>query len=697
MTVEALSYGLAAVAGLLAGILALRGRVPVRVGVVSACLLSAVWAALMAAAPAWPDLHQTVWPYVAELARAVAWQALLIALLWRDVVHEQRSRRGVAALLGVGGFLWVLAALSIAAPAATPVGPLLAFLVVAVFGLVVLEHSYRHAGSDERWRLKFAWLGLGALFSFDLFLYSEAALFGNVNPNVWSARGLVSAVAVGLIATGLSRVGRHFETVNLSRRFLFQSTALLAAGGYLLFVSATGYYIQHFGGSWAGALGAAFIACAVLFLVGVLASGRYRARLNVLLSKHFFRSKYDYREAWQRFNATLADSAAASAAPRERAIRALADLVDSPAGLLWSAGAHGVYHLAATWNVGSLGLLPIHGSHPLLRLLDEQQWIVDINELPSRPARTEGLTWPDWWEQIKRPWLVLPLAERDMLRGFVVLAQPRSPRDLNWEDRDVLRTAARQLAGYVALADASDELVSSRQFDAFNRLSAYLVHDLKNVSAQLGLVISNAERHRTNPAFIDDALRTVDNARQRMDRLLDQLRRADPLPQARSRPCDLAQVLREAVASCADRCPVPTLDVPAGAWQISADPGRLSMAIVNLVHNAQEASEADAVVGASLTRDGANARLVIRDRGCGMDETFLRERLFRPFATTKGNAGMGIGMHETRDYIESLGGMLEVVSETGVGTEVTLTVPLLDGQRAVDGQASGQVVHAASA
>ncbi|MFZ5493236.1 MAG: XrtA/PEP-CTERM system histidine kinase PrsK [Pseudomonadota bacterium] len=696
MTVESLSYGLAAVAGLFAAAFALRGRVPLKAGITLACVLSVVWAGLLAALPLWPELQRTVWPYVAELARVIAWQAVLIALIWRDVVHEKSSRWGIAALLGVGGLLWLLATVSIAAPTAGPFGPLLAFLVVAVFGLVVLEHSYRHAGNDERWRFKFAWLGLGTVFGFDLFLYSEAALFGSLNPNVWAARGMVSAVASGFIAASLARVGRHFETVNLSRRFLFQSTALLGAGGYLLFISAAGYYIQHFGGNWAGALGAAFVACALLFLGGVLISGQFRARLNVLLAKHFFRYKYDYREAWQHFNAVLADNTTASTAPRERAIRALADLVDSPAGLVWSAGTHGVYHLAATWNVGSLGLLPVSAGHPMVRLLGEREWIIDVDEVQSTPARYDGLEWPTWWEQIKRPWLVLPLAERDGLRGFVVLAQPRSPRDLNWEDRDLLRTASRQVAGYVALADASEALVSSRQFDAFNRLSAYLVHDLKNVSAQLGLVTSNAARHRTNPAFIDDALQTVDNAKQRMDRLLDQLRRAEPVPEQPVQPCDLAQVLRAAAASCADRAPVPMLDLKPGDYLISANPGRLSMAIINLVHNAQEASHRGGVVRASLASDGRYAHLTVGDQGCGMDDTFLRERLFRPFATTKGNAGMGIGMHETRDYVESLGGMLEVVSEPGVGTQVTVTLPLMvDPGVAADGL-PGQVSHVAN-
>lgn len=695
MTVESISYASAVIAGLCGAVFAARGQVPVKAAVIVACGLSAVWAALIAGAWLWPDVQRTAWPYIAELARGVAWQALLMALLWRDVVHERSSRRGIAILLSVGGGLWVLAAFSIMAPEVAPVGALLAFLVVAVFGLVLLEHSYRHAGGDERWRFKFAWLGLGAMFGFDLFLYSEAALFGNVNPSVWAARGIVCALSIGLIAASLMRVGRHFDTVTLSRRFLFQSTALLAAGGYLLFVSAAGYYIQHFDGSWGGAVAAAFIACGLVLLVGVLGSGQFRARLNVLLSKHFFRYKYDYRDAWQRFNAMLAEDIEATAAPRVRAIRALADLVESPAGLLWSIGSHNVYHLVATWNSGSLGLLPVSSEHPLIRLMEERQWIVEVNDAPRLPEGYERLDWPTWWTQIKRPWLILPLAVHAGLRGFVVLAQPRAPRELNWEDRDLLRTAARQVASYVALADASDALVSSRQFDAFNRLSAYLVHDLKNVSAQLGLITANAARHKTNPAFIDDALQTVDNARQRMDRLLDQLRRSEPVAEPRSQPCDLVQVLREAVASCSGREPIPALDVPSGACIVAASSMRLSMVIVNLVNNAQEACAAGGQVTVTLAIEGRYVRFAVADQGCGMDDNFVRERLFRPFATTKGNAGMGIGMHEARDYVESLGGMLEVTSEPGVGTEVTVTLPLVTGDVSAPAFAEGP--HVANA
>lgn len=677
MSFEFISYSLAAVVSLVPVLFARRGAVPLRAGLRLACLVSGVWAATVAANVELPQLRETVWPYLAELGRAAGWQGLLIGLLWHDVARESSSKRGVAALLGVACLLWAAVAAMALFPGAVAVSPLLAFLVLAVFGLVVLEQSYRHAGSGQRWRLKFIWLGLGAVFAYDLYLYSEAALFGSVNPAVWAARGIVSAVASGLVTVSVLRVGRHLETVAVSRQFLFQSTALLAAGAYLLFVSAAGYYIQHFGGSWARALSAAFIACALLLLVGVLTSGRFRARLKVFLSKHFFRYKYDYRDEWLRFNAMLTDPST-QAPPRERAIRALADLVDSPGGLIWSLGSHEVYHLAATWNSGSLGLLPLPAGHALVRFLLTRQWIIDVAEAQAAPGRYQDLDWPVWWHDIKRPWLVLPLIEQDALRGFVVLAEPRSPRELNWEDRDLLRTAARQVAGYVALLDMTDAVLSSRQFDAFNRLSAYLVHDLKNVSAQLGLVGANAARHKTNPAFVEDALQTVDNAKQRMDRLLDQLRRSTPVPEPPPAMCDLSALLEKVVASCTGRLPLPVLEAWPGILCVKASAERLSTVLANLVHNAQEASPENGSIRIYLERQDVSVRLVVEDDGCGMDEAFLRERLFRPFATTKGNAGIGIGMYETRDYIESLGGTLDVTSEPGTGTRVEVLLPLFE-------------------
>jgi signal transduction histidine kinase len=96
----------------------------------------------------------------------------------------------------------------------------------------------------------------------------------------------------------------------------------------------------------------------------------------------------------------------------------------------------------------------------------------------------------------------------------------------------------------------------------------------------------------------------------------------------------------------------------------------------HLVQNAQEATAAEGKVELRLGRQQELAVIEIEDSGCGMDTQFIRERLFKPFDTTKGNAGMGVGAYEAREFVLGAGGDIQVSSEPGVGTRFTVTLPL---------------------
>ncbi len=136
-----------------------------------------------------------------------------------------------------------------------------------------------------------------------------------------------------------------------------------------------------------------------------------------------------------------------------------------------------------------------------------------------------NLEMPEDINEMNMAWLVVPVKHHSKLIGFILLYRSQSARQINWEDRDLLKTAAQQAASYLALMNASEALARANQFEAFNRLSAFVVHDLKNLLAQLELLVKNAERHRKNPMFMDDAINTVDNAAKKMGRLLAQLRK----------------------------------------------------------------------------------------------------------------------------------------------------------------------------
>jgi putative PEP-CTERM system histidine kinase len=186
---------------------------------------------------------------------------------------------------------------------------------------------------------------------------------------------------------------------------------------------------------------------------------------------------------------------------------------------------------------------------------------------------------------------IVPLVLHDDLIGFVQLQKPVAPIALDWEVRDILKTAGRQVAGYLAVQETVEKLVQARQFDSFNRMSAFVVHDLKNLVAQLSLLLKNAARHRDNPEFQQDMLETIENVSDRMHALLLQLRvGAKPIEQAA--PVSLTHALQAAIASKKGHLIEPLLhiDPTAEGVEVVAHRDRLERVVGHLIQNALEAT-----------------------------------------------------------------------------------------------------------
>ena len=638
-----------------------------------------VWAATLSYAAL--TGHSAVSPALLEIVRDGLW----LFLLWKifqAVVNqgESRARASIRRVFVFGASVYGAALLYVVAlqagllPAALEAdlsGSTIGRMAVALLGLALVEQLYRNAAEAQRWAIKHICLGLGGLFAFDFYLYADALLFKAIDSGIWSARGMVNALIVPFIAVSAARNPQWALNIAVSRGVVFHTATLFGAGLYLLIMAAAGYYIRIFGGSWGGVLQAAFLFGAALILFLLLFSGALRARLKVLLSKHFFSYKYDYREEWLRFTYTLS-AGEPGVNLRESSLRAVAELVDSPAAMLW-VERDGVFLQVAQWNMPAIG--DTEGAQEsLCAFLAERQWVVDLKEYAEQPDVYGELRLPPWLGTLPRAWLIVPLILREHLMGFIVLADARSPREFNWEDSDLLKTAGRHVAVYIAQIQASEALVEARQFESFNRLSTYVVHDLKNIVAQLSLLLANAQKHKHKPAFQEDMLATVDNAAQRMTRLLGQLRAGYQSAQQQE-AIELGQLLERVLREKNHCRPTPHLTAPDQALWIIADKERLARVLGHLVQNAVEASDDDGAVQLTLQAENASAAICVTDNGVGMDETFIREKLFRPFTTTK-SGGMGIGVYECREYARELKGELRVTSTPGQGSTFKVLLPL---------------------
>ncbi|MGE5321067.1 MAG: XrtA/PEP-CTERM system histidine kinase PrsK, partial [Hyphomicrobiaceae bacterium] len=581
LLLAAVGYGLAALAylGLSGLIVASWRRRPQGRLLVVATGLSAAWGAF-SALTAWGMLAPRL-DLAAEVARNGAWLALLLYILHLRLppgVVLPAPLRLIRALSGVLVGTLLLASVY---PFFAPAQPALArwvgnlgLVLLTVMGLVLTEQVYRSTRPEDRWAIKFLCLGLGGLFIYDLYLYANAALFNAMDAQVWAARGYVAALVTPLIAVSAARNPEWAAPVGISRSMAFHTASLLGAGIYLLLMAGAGYYLRVFGGEWGNVVQTFFIFAAAMLLVLLMFSGTLRARLRVFLSKHFFSYRYDYREEWLNFTRTLTEGQPGEQLC-ERAVEALARLLESPGGALWMREGNAGYQRTSHWNWADIQGVE-SAETPFIQWLAGKQWVVDLDEMKVRRDLYGDLDTPTWLENATDAWLVVPLMLHEELLGFVVLKHSLGNVTFNWEVSDLLKVASRQAAAHLAQMRAANQLIVARQFESFNRTTTFVIHDLKNLIAQLSLLLANAEKHKHKPEFQADMLETVANAVARMNKVLAQLRRGSD---AAVQSVALADVLNEAVASKQAFKLRPTLELPPPHLRVRAERERLTRAI----------------------------------------------------------------------------------------------------------------------
>jgi putative PEP-CTERM system histidine kinase len=664
------------------------------VRLVAACVVTALWAALFAASSSRITLSGPL-VLLAEFLRYGAWFIVLTGLANSGGVARTTSR--LVHVVWIGCVAILLAAPVIGRAGFNLPDPVRvlsnAGLLLALLGLILLEQIYRNTREGGRFALKFFVIAVGVMFAYDLFLYSQAQLVRGVDAVTWAARGFVIVLMVPLLAISARRNPQWSLNVFVSRHVVFYTTSFMAVGAYLLLMSFGGYLIRLYGGTWGRAVQLVFFAGAGVLLLALMASGSMRRRLRVFLSKHFYRNKYDYRVEWLRFIQTLSQPEE-GVDTRDNAVRAMAQIVTSPGGVLYLRDDDGdEYKPAASWPANDFGnarrFPALAPADELVAFLARFQWVIDLHELERTPDAYQNMAVPAFLQDNRRYRLVVPLAHVNDLIGFALLASPPEPFKPNYEDRDLLKTIGRHVAVHLAQLEADKRLAESRQFEAYHRLTAFVMHDLKNLAAQLSLIVSNAEKHKRNPEFVDDAIGTIANSTSRMQRLIEQLQRREA--QGLKRHVTLNEIARQACSRCQGRVPMPVYDAESPEVWVEADPERLTMIVEHVIRNAQDATGEGGSVTLTVGYEGGagegdpadssrlrvpTAVLAVTDSGSGMSREFVEERLFKPFDTTKGSKGMGIGAYQVREYVQSLGGRVEVRSELGKGTRMALKIPL---------------------
>jgi putative PEP-CTERM system histidine kinase len=603
--------------------------------------------------------------------RNTAWLGLTY-LLWRHVAAGEAPLRAVAqpiARVGAGLGLTLLGLVTLAAAQpgnglAAQLGQI-ALLGFAVVGLVLVDSFRTSCKGSELWAVKHLLIGLGGLFAYDLFVASEALLLRQIGEATRLAQPLVAAMIAPLLGVAASRIGNLRINIPVSRQLVLQTSALLLCGFYLLAVAAAGFLLRALGLQWGAALQLVFGFAAGLVLVVVVGSGELRARGRRFVGRHFFEFAYDYRQEWLRFVETMAGGKDRLSL-HERAIQAIADPIECTGGFLYLRERGDHWRLTASWNWSPpAGLPPPPGE--LIEQLALAPAVLD----PMFAARPEGPV-SDWLQRFGDVWFAHAIAAQGRMVGFVILGKPRAGRLLTGEDRDLLKVLSVQIAGYLTEEQTITALAEARRFERMSKNFSFIAHDLKNIVSQLSLILQQAKRRGDNPAFVRDALDTVEYSVEKMRAMLLRLR--DRAESSGVEALDLDALLADIVSRKRIVVDNLVLEREEDDFHVLANRSAVAAILENLIDNARDAGGPQVDIRLRVSRDAHTVFVDVVDDGPGMTFEFVQDHLFQPFSSTKSD-GFGIGMYQCREWLESWGGGLEVESEVGEGTTVRLRFP----------------------
>jgi putative PEP-CTERM system histidine kinase len=664
------------------------------VAIVIALFLTAVWCLSVSASG-----EAVLAASVAEAARNLAWLFVVYRLFVSDGRFEtQAPIRLVVGVLAFVEFVQLAASYMLGR---LEFGHSIAFigfeftillrLMITVGALVLVHNLYAGASPQSRHGLRWTATGLAVLWAFDLNLFTIAYLSGGWPAEISASRGIATMVLAGLIAIGASKDGEVLR-LRPSRAVAFQTISLLVIGIYLVAMVAIAQWLAVAGGNFARLIGLGFLTLASVVAILVLPSARLRGWIKVTLAKHLFQHRYDYRAEWLRFTRTIGNTGDEVTPLSERAVKAVADIAESPAGLLLSPGEHGDLVLAARWQWPGIEVPAVAMEARAVGFFESEGFIADLDDVrEGHEIRGEAGHVPAWLLDDPKAWAIVPLIHFEQLVGLVVLARPVVARKFDWEDFDLLRVVGQQLASYLAENTSQQALAESSRFDDFHRRIAFVMHDIKNLASQLSLLARNAELHAEKPEFRKDMLVTLRNSSDKLTTLLARLSRYGG---------NAVQSIEEVVVGDVARAAVErfrgghsVMLVECQDCTAMANHESLEQVLVHLIQNGIDASEAVSPVFLSVTCDGMHATIEVVDSGCGMDPEFVRNRLFKPFVSSK-QGGFGIGAFEARELVRAMRGRLDVESREGLGSRFAIRLPLAEASNLLGSIASNDLREA---
>lgn len=552
------------------------------------------------------------------------------------------------------------------------------FYVFTILGMIVnlihLENTLRSSNSFQRQKIKYVIIGVGSLLSFQIFLASRALLFSVLDISYIPAGSVVVIIASILILFAIVKQKLLDVNIFISRYVISNSLTVFLVGAYLLIVGIVTQGIKLINGSFDTFWGPLFVFAALTGIVAILLSIRVRRKIQLFVSKHFYRHKYEFKDKWMETVEKMGIKSDLSYIQRA-IVEMISETMGAKSVCLWLYDpATCVYNMiTSTENIP--GHLHIVEKHPLILYMKEHPAPFFIKEV-------EGENESEFMEDlapliyVTKAVLLTPLiVEGKDLIGFITQNEDISGEQYKTDDIDLLKTISAHAANRIKNIRLTEEIVAAKEAETFHQVSSFFIHDLKNLVSTLSLLVQNAEDHISNPAFQQDAMRTLGTTVSKMNGMISNLTLLAKGLKIYPATLNVNNLIEETLSCLNGQGATRVVKNLTRIPSIKADGEQLKKVFLNLMLNAIEASPPDSRIQVDTVAQNGDVILSVTDKGCGMPREFLQSSVFRPFRTTKAK-GLGIGLFHCKKIIDAHEGKIEVESEEGKGSVFRVILPV---------------------
>jgi len=554
----------------------------------------------------------------------------------------------------------------------------LLILVSAIIILMNLERTLRNSVGHMRWQIKFMILGIGCIFAVRIYTASQTMLFHALNASLELVNTGVLLLGGILTVWSLFRTRLLNLDVFLSQSFLYNSFTILFVGVYLIVVGALAKLALHFDSGHNIPFSAFFVLLALLGLSILLLSDRLRRKMKRFISRHLQRPLYDYQKEWLKFTGKTV-----SVTDIKKLCNVVVNMISKTCDIMsvtiWILDESG-----EQVNIGGSTVFSKGKPSEIKSIENEMIEFVKIFRRENVPFdfdySKEDL--PSEYKDLREDFFTdarirycIPLTAGDSLLGLLTVSNRVGGDDFSVEDFDLLVTMANQVAANLQSLMLSERLTEAREMEAFQKMSAFFVHDLKNLASKLSLTMQNLPIHFDNPEFRCDALQSISQSVDKIKLMSSRLTSLSQKLAVHPAEASINDVVSATLAGLDGSLKETITEQLQPVPPVEIDSEQIQNVLTNLILNANEATgETGEIAIVTGQRDGW-VFIAVHDNGSGMSQNFIERSLFHPFQTTK-QKGMGIGLYHSKTIIEAHKGRIEVESEEGKGSVFRVVLPM---------------------